>query len=756
MTESTSTQGTPPETPIKPSTSAEPGSKISSLEELQTEEQRRVLDTVARVRKCGLEGTVSLPQIVVVGDQSSGKSSLLEAITGMPLPRSDNLCTRYATEISLRLATTDSITIRVIPGPDRNAAEQRTINSISHSITDFKELPDIMDLAMEVMGIKVNTDTDANTKARAFARDVLSVEIAGPQCPQLTLVDIPGLIGAETKATTKNDIALVAEITKHYIEQPRTICLAVVSAATDYANQTILERVREVDPEGDRTLGVITKPDIPPSGSGLEKAYIELARNEDIFFKLGWHVVKNRKFDERDVSLEERNDLEATFFLTTNWKALPAESVGIDALRRRLSVLLFEHVKKELPNLREELDSALGASQHQLQQLGVSRATGSDCKAYLTQLSLDYQEICKAAVDGHYEGGYFHTDIDPSFSIKSPSTIRRTRAAIQVLNKDFAERLRTNGHKYQIAGANSEAQPTTVSSDPNKPKLLTKKEALDWASKALIRNRGKELVGNFNPLLIGELFWEQSEKWEKMAKTHIEEVALVVRRFLQTLLHDKCPEDVERRVWALKIQGALKDREKAAFHELALLMEDHRNYPINYNHYYTDTITKQREERQKAALAKSLAGATTTQTTYPTGITSHSATTTKVDVEKVIESYSKTIDPNMDNFSCEEALDCLIAIYKVRNFPSPSSEAYTDFPQVSQKNFVANVTMQVIERHIVRGLDKIFSPIFVNGLSLEQAEALASEPHGSKRKREHLEDQIKKLEDGQEIFKSVM
>jgi hypothetical protein len=78
----------------------------------------------------------------------------------------------------------------------------------------------------------------------------------------------------------------VAEITDHYIKSPRTICLAVVAATNDAANQPILRKVRIVDPKGDRTLGIITKPDRLPPRSGSESKFLELARNEDVFFKL--------------------------------------------------------------------------------------------------------------------------------------------------------------------------------------------------------------------------------------------------------------------------------------------------------------------------------------------------------------------------------------------------------------------------------------------------------------------------------------
>lgn len=185
-----------------------------------------------------------------------------------------------------------SITVKVIPDAKRPAAEQTTIKTFEKTITDFDDLPTIMENAMQVMGI--SSSSDASNPPRAFARDVLSIQIEGPSRPQLTLVDIPGLISTQTKGTTKEDVALVADITEHYISSQRTICLAVVSAGNDYANQRILERVREHDPSGERTLGIITKPDMAPKGSGLEKSYIELAQNNDIFFKLGWHVVKNR------------------------------------------------------------------------------------------------------------------------------------------------------------------------------------------------------------------------------------------------------------------------------------------------------------------------------------------------------------------------------------------------------------------------------------------------------------------------------
>lgn len=88
--------------------------------------------------------------------------------------------------------------------------------------------------------------------------------------------------------------------------------------------------------------------------------------------------MKNRSPDEQDGSLQQRWNSETTFFNTSNFKELPKENVGIDSLRARLSVLLFEHVKQELPKLRQDLEDALTESQKALESMGQPRSTPSD------------------------------------------------------------------------------------------------------------------------------------------------------------------------------------------------------------------------------------------------------------------------------------------------------------------------------------------------------------------------------------------
>lgn len=566
----------------------------STLEELQTDEQRRVLDVVSRIRKFGLNTFLDLPQIVVCGDQSSGKSSVLEALTRIRFPTSDNLCTRFATEINLRREAEESLTVRIVPHEGRDEGQKAKITAFKETIPDLEELPVVMEKAKQIMGID-----GAGTSSSAFSLDVLSIDIAGPERPQLSLVDIPGLIQSSTKGVSNKDVQMVGEITDRYISRSRTICLAVISATNDAANQGILQRVRKSDPQGHRTLGVITKVDLLPDGSGSQAKFLELARNEDVVFDLGRHVIRNRKFEEAGSSFDERDEQEALFFRASSFGKLNSNMLGIDTLRARLSQLLFEHVRAELPDLLVDTDKLLQRDEADLALLGESRVTADECRQYLTRLCMDCHDITKSALAGVYHHGYFKTDLNKKF-VDAPNAAERLRATLQNANADFAENFHVHGHKYHFSSSDIEepsppkekAKNTKVShqkrddsgseedesddeeGEPDgeedesvegesedetghsdvtvssqEPQVLSPAQALMWVQGMLKHSRGTELAGNFNPHLIAELFWEQSEKWSRLGMRHVDLVSIICSDFFSHLMERRVPKDVRNQFW---------------------------------------------------------------------------------------------------------------------------------------------------------------------------------------------------------------
>lgn len=281
-----------------------------------------------------------------------------------------------------------------------------------------------------------------------------------------------------------------------------------------------------------------------PKNSGSEAKFLELAGNEDVFFSLGWHVVKNRKFEESDFSIEERNLSERNYFSTSNFSALPKENVGIDALRVKLSQLLFEHIKNELPRLRGDLEAALKLASDELATLGESRATATECRNFMAQLNMKCYELCKAGVSGHYEHVWFQ---ERNLVVKPTNiTLQRFRAIMQWSNKGFADQFRQKGHKYQIDFVNTVCD---IEEDSSKPKTISKEEALVWVKEMLQRSRGTELLGTFNPNLIAELFWEQSEGWDSISSAYINLVSQRCEIYLAILLESIVPKDIRPRVW---------------------------------------------------------------------------------------------------------------------------------------------------------------------------------------------------------------
>ena len=298
----------------------------------------------------------------------------------------------------------------------------------------------------------------------------------------------------------------------------------------------------------------------------------------------------------------------------------------------------------------------------QLDKLGSQRATTQECRNYLTKLSLECLEIIKAAVDGHYGGQYFQDQTHTSFDVDSPTSVRRLRAAIQFVNQTYAETMRTRGPKYFVSSHTTTISASKPAKLQNAPTPMSHQEALEWVSRVLVRSRGKEPIGNYNPLIIGELFWEQSSKWRALAEDHADQVADMCKMFTNKLLEETCPKDVRTRPSELKVKEALESRKARATAELLRILEDKQDFPAVYNHYYTDNVQKSRNKRKEAVLSESIEAATTHQ--HVPGCNSNH-TSASVDVAVAIDHYHGKVDHDMERYSCEEALDCLLSIYKV-------------------------------------------------------------------------------------------
>ena len=374
---------------------------------LQSRDHRDLLDIIDKLRSQGISRFVDLPQIIVCGDQSSSKSSVLEAISHMSFPAKDNLCTRFAIELILRRSVSTGVTVRIIPSPDRSKEERERLSAFDYTQSGL-DIGQVVEKAKDAMGL--------NESDRVFSTDVLRIEISGPTQPHLTMVDLPGLFLAGNKDQTEEDSKLVQSLVLSYMRKPRSIILAVVSAKSDFALQQVTRHTRALDPQGIRTLGLITKPDTLDEGSDSERFYFELAQNKDVKFRLGWHVLRNKNYAERGLSTAERDKIEVEFFSKGVWTGLEASQLGVGALKSCLSNILRDQIIAQLPSVLGDVEDGIKHCEHRLAKLGDSRATVSEQRRYLLKASTGYSSLLQAAIDGVYTDAFF---VDPEVRLRA-------------------------------------------------------------------------------------------------------------------------------------------------------------------------------------------------------------------------------------------------------------------------------------------------------------------------------------------------
>ncbi|KAK7962015.1 uncharacterized protein PG986_002840 [Apiospora aurea] len=337
-----------------------PDAAIGSTALLASDDSRRIIDLIDSLSSHGVNHYLDLPQIIVCGDQSSGKSSVLEAISRVPFEAQDGLCTPFATELVLRRQEEAEFKVFVTR---HGVAEEATLEGES------------TDLAIE-KAIEAAKERLILSDGKAFSRDILRIEVSGPNQPHLTLVDLPGLFQSSTITQSAEDAQTVEELVISYMKKPRIIILAVVSAANEFALQQVTQRAREIDPNG-----FITKPDKLDRYSNTEKFYVNLSNTKEVPLSLGWHVLRNRGFGETTVASDVRDQLEPKFFAKSPWNKLTDSQLGVESLKSRLSRVLHNHVLKHIPNVLEEIQSSLKECKIALEHLGRERRSQKEQRA---------------------------------------------------------------------------------------------------------------------------------------------------------------------------------------------------------------------------------------------------------------------------------------------------------------------------------------------------------------------------------------
>lgn len=617
------------------------------LEPIHLSDDVGLLDAIDRLKSQGLSHYIPLPQLIVCGDQSSGKSSALEAISGIPFPTKDNLCTRFATELVLRRTSIPAVSVAIVPSQSRSESECQRLSEFRETLADLQNFPSLIEKAKDSMG--------TSTAASAFTNDVLRVEISGPDRPHLTIVDLPGLIHSENKLQSAADVELVRDLVHYYMKNQRSIILAVVSAKNDYANQIILKLAKEVDPEGLRTLGVITKPDTLPVGSESESLFVALAKNEDVDFRLGWHVLRNRDYENRNCSTETRNLLETIFFSQGVWQDLPRDLVGISALRKRLSRVLLDQIKCELPSLSADIASNIEDCRSKLTKLGNSRVGLDEQRLFLLQIGQSFQSLVKAAVDGTY-GDTFFGDV-----LLEDRYSKRLRSVVQNSNVSFAQSMRTQGHKYQIIEGNHKGKPNAIANPENPdahfgPELIGRNEYINKVKEVLKRSRGRELPGMYNPMAVADLFLEQSKPWESLARDHIRAIWEATRAFLDHTIAHLTDDYTSGSLLSKIIYPLLEERYVRLDQKITELLAEYQiGHPITYNHYFTENVQNMRAERHKAEITKKLQGF----------CENYGNSTIRTMLPSLTSMFITDNEADMDRYASSEVLDCMQAYYKV-------------------------------------------------------------------------------------------
>uniref|UniRef100_F6T3W6 Dynamin-2 n=1 Tax=Monodelphis domestica TaxID=13616 RepID=F6T3W6_MONDO len=281
----------------------------------------------------GQNANLDLPQIAVVGGQSAGKSSVLENFVGRDfLPRGSGIVTRRPLVLQLVNATTEYAEFLHCKGK---------------KFTDFEEVR-----------LEIEAETDRVTGSnKGISAVPINLRVYSPHVLNLTLVDLPGMTKVPVGDQPPDIEFQIRDMLMQFVTKENCLILAVSPANSDLANSDALKIAKEVDPQGQRTIGVITKLDLMDEGTDAR----DVLENKLLPLRRGYIGVVNRSQKDIDGKKDITAALaaERKFFLSHPSYRHLAERMGTPYLQKVLNQQLTNHIRDTLPGLRNKLQSQL-------------------------------------------------------------------------------------------------------------------------------------------------------------------------------------------------------------------------------------------------------------------------------------------------------------------------------------------------------------------------------------------------------------
>ncbi|SMY19728.1 unnamed protein product [Zymoseptoria tritici ST99CH_1A5] len=396
---------------------------------------RQLIQVIRKLANLNIDATLpSLPKIVVVGDQSAGKSSLVEGICDITLPRDQGTCTR----VPIQITTTASNS-----GEPRWRAEVHLLFSFSYRPKEkgtynkwveigkteafhFATIFDKTDLDVTLRraqlallnphqdpGSFVNLDV-AKIPGHAFkigfSPNVISLEIAAPNLPELSFFDLPGAINDTPNAEDRYLIKFVEKLLNVYMDDKKALILFACPAHQDMELSTANRYLRECKAER-RATGVLTKPDLMENNSFRVGTVKKMFEGSLYPLGHGWFMAKQLSQDaiQDGVEHEQARELEHQFFNSSPWcdkLGAYADRFGIHNLRTALSQKLTQHILNDLPEIVGRVEARLAEVREKL--AGFPEPSADPVIAVIQELQKLKENVC-SELSAESDGGKFRT-----------------------------------------------------------------------------------------------------------------------------------------------------------------------------------------------------------------------------------------------------------------------------------------------------------------------------------------------------------